>query len=397
MQKPSYRATILASCIGYVVQAIVVNFAPLLYLTFHEVYGLSLASVTLLTTVNFTIQLLTDVLASKFIPILGYRKCVIIAHLLSAAGLVLLAVLPFALPTFWGLLLAVCIFAVGGGLLEVLIGPIVESCPTRNKAGFMSLLHSFYCWGVVLSVGLSTIFFSVWGTENWRILSCLLAVIPLLNILLFARVPLYPVEGDTEGETVHYSGLLRKGIFWVMLLLMVCSGASEIAVAQWASTFAEGALGVSKTLGDLVGVCGFALMMAIARTLYSRLERRIPTVDALLACSVLCILAYLVIGLSSHAILGLVGVAICGFAVGIFWPASFSTATARIPKGGTALFALLAFAGDLGCSTGPTVVGFVSDAAGDDLRRGILSAILFPLVLFFALLALKISERKRRP
>ncbi len=394
MIRNNYRATIFASCVGYVVQAIVVNFAPLLFLTFESSYGIPLFQLTALITVNFFIQLLTDIGASRFVPVIGYRKCVLIAHILSAAGLVLLALLPRVMPPFWGLLIAICVFAVGGGLIEVVISPIVESCPTKNKAGFMSLLHSFYCWGVVLSVGLSTVFFVLCGTERWQVLSCLLAILPLLNFFLFLWVPIYPVEGDTAGEKAHFSGLFRHKLFWLMLLLMLCTGASEIAVGQWASAFAESALGVSKTLGDLVGVCGFALMMAIARTVYARVDTRLPLKTALTFCSALCVAAYLVIGLSENAFLGLVGVALCGFAVGIFWPATFSLATSRIPKGGTALFGFLAFAGDLGCSLGPTVAGIVSGANGDDLRLGILSVVAFPILLLIGLGVLHWIDKK---
>lgn len=396
MIKSNYRATVFASCIGYIVQAIVCNFAPLLFLTFEESYGIPLVQLTALITVNFFIQLLTDIGASRFVPVIGYRKCVLLAHILSAAGLILLAVLPTVMPPFWGLLIAICIFAVGGGLIEVVISPIVESCPTKNKAGFMSLLHSFYCWGVVISVGLSTLFFVLCGTERWQILSCLLAVLPLLNFILFLFVPIYPVEGDTAGERAHFSGLFRHKLFLLMLLLMLCAGASEIAVGQWASAFAESALGVSKTLGDLVGVCGFALMMALARTVYAKIDTRLPLKTALTACSLLCIAAYLLIGLSDNAVLGLIGVAMCGLAVGIFWPATFSLAVSRIPKGGTALFGFLAFAGDLGCSLGPTVAGLVSGAHGDDLRLGILSVIVFPILLLLGLFTLHIIDRNTK-
>ncbi len=394
MIKNNYRATVFASCVGYVVQAIVVNFAPLLFLTFEESYGIPLVKLTVLITVNFFIQLLTDIGASRFVPVIGYRRCVILAHLLSAAGLILLALLPTVMPPFWGLLIAICVFAVGGGLIEVVISPIVESCPTKNKAGFMSLLHSFYCWGVVLSVGLSTLFFVFCGTERWQILSCLLALLPLLNTLLFFFVPIYPVEGDTAGERGHFSGLFRHKLFFLMLLLMLCAGASEIAVGQWASVFAERALGVSKTLGDLVGVCGFAFMMATARTLYARLDTRLPLKTALGVCAAVSAAAYLIIGLSENAVLSLIGVALCGFAVGIFWPATFSLAVSRIPKGGTALFGFLAFAGDLGCSLGPTVAGLVSGSHGDDLRLGILTVTVFPILLIVGLLMLHISDRR---
>lgn len=396
MIKNNYKATIFAACVGYTVQAVVVNFAPLLFLTFRESYGIPLSSLTVLITVNFVVQFLTDLLSPRFVLRIGYRKGAVLAHLFSAAGLMMMAFLPQVMDPFAGLFVSVCVYAVGGGLLEVLISPIVEACPTQNKAGFMSLLHSFYCWGVVFCVGLSTLFFHFVGTDKWALLSFLWALLPLLNIFLFLRVPLYPIEGEENGQKPRYRDLFGKKIFWLMMLFMLCAGAAELAVAQWASAFTESALGVSKTVGDLVGVCGFAVTMAAARMIYAKFDQKIPVKLAMCFCAALCVGGYLMIGLWENAVAGLIGCGICGFAVGIFWPASLSMATARIRGGGTLLFALLAVCGDLGCTFGPTAAGFISGAFGDNLRVGILSAIVFPLLILGGLVLLRFYDAGER-
>jgi len=393
----NYKATIFTCCVAYIVQAAVCNFAPLLFLTFINDYGIPLSQLTLLITINFAVQFTTDLLSSKIVPLFGYRKSAVAAHVFCAVGLLSFSVLPFVIQPFAGLLISVCIFAVGGGLLEVLISPIVEACPTQNKAGFMSLLHSFYCWGVVLSVGLSTLFFVLCGTDKWPILSALWAILPLCNIFLFLLVPIYPVGDEGSGNgTKGYASLFRQKNFWLMLVFMLCAGASELAVAQWASAFTESALHVSKTMGDLIGVCGFSFMMGVARLLYAKLDTKIPIKTAMTVCALLCIAGYLMIGLTDSAVWGLIGCAVCGFAVGIFWPASFSMATVRVHNGGTAMFAFLALAGDIGCTSGPSLVGAVSDFLGDDLRLGIFAATVFPIVLLAALCVLHIAERKKR-
>ena len=396
MIRNNYKATIFAACVGYTVQAVVVNFAPLLFLTFRESYGIPISRLTVLITVNFVVQFLTDLLSPRFVLRIGYRKGAVLAHLFAAAGLSLMAILPTVMDPFWGLLLSVCVFAMGGGLLEVLISPIVEACPTQNKAGFMSLLHSFYCWGVVLCVGFSTLFFHFVGTDKWMILSLAWAALPLLNILLFLRVPLYTVEGEEDGHKPRYRDIFGKKVFWLMMLFMLCAGAAELAVAQWASAFTESALGVSKTVGDLVGVCGFAVTMAVARMIYAKIDEKISVKLAMTFCALLCVFGYLLIGLVDNAVAGLVGCGICGFAVGIFWPASLSMATARIRGGGTLLFALLAVCGDLGCTLGPTAAGLVSGAFGDDLRIGILSAVVFPILILGGLLLLRFYDAREK-
>lgn len=377
----NYTSTMIACFTGYIVQAIVNNFAPLLFVTFHAKYNIPLSQITLLVTFNFGIQLLVDLVSVTFVDRLGYRASMLLAHAASAAGLIGLAVLPNLLgDPFVGILIAVVIYAVGGGLLEVLVSPVMEACPTPNKEAAMSLLHSFYCWGHVGVVLISTLFFAVFGIDHWPILAILWAVVPLINLFAFTRVPMASLI--QEGERgFSLRELLGQKLFWVLLLLMICAGASEQAVSQWASTFAEQGLGVSKAVGDLAGPMLFAVAMGTARTIYGKFGDRIPLRKFLFGSGLLCLCAYLLISLSPIPALSLVGCGICGFSVGILWPGTFSMASAAMPRGGTAMFALLALGGDIGCGGGPTFVGLISSALGGDLHKGILCAILFPVLM----------------
>ena len=380
-----------ACFIGYIVQAIVNNFLPLLFVTFQKTYSIPLTQITLLITLNFGIQLVIDMLSAGFVDKIGYRDSAIIAHVCSAAGLVLLTVLPEAFPDpFAGILIAVFIYAIGGGLIEVLISPILEACPTDNKEKAMSLLHSFYCWGHVGVVLISTLFFTLFGIENWKILAVCWAVVPAVNIILFAKAPIYSLH--EEGETgLTLKQLFTRKVFWVMMLMMLCAGASEQAVSQWASTFAEQGLGVSKTIGDLAGPMSFAALMGLSRLLYGKFGDKL---DKFMRMScLLCIAAYLCISLVPLPAVGLVGCAVCGFSVGIMWPGTFSKASAAVKGGGTALFAMLALAGDVGCSGGPTLAGFISGCFNGELRAGILAAIVFPVLLLIGIqLAKKLAN-----
>lgn len=386
-----YKRTLTACFIGYIVQAIVNNFAPLLFLTFQSTYGIPLSRITLLVTINFSLQLLIDLLSAGFIDKIGYRASVVLAHIFSAAGLILMTVLPGLLPdAFVGLLISVLVYALGGGLLEVLVSPIVEACPTDNKEKAMSLLHSFYCWGHVGVVLLSTLFFAVFGIENWKILALLWALVPLFNLILFATAPICTLNEDGE-KGMSLSGLLTSKIFWILMLLMVCSGACEQAVSQWASTFAEKGLGISKTAGDLAGPMMFALLMGTSRLLYGKWGEKMNLQKCMAYSGVLCAVSYLLISLSPSPVLSLIGCGICGFSVGILWPGTFSMAAKQLRSGGTVLFALLALAGDLGCTGGPTYVGLISGAFGDDLKAGILAALIFPAFLLLGLLLCRVK------
>lgn len=380
-----YNKTITACFVGYIVQAIVNNFVPLLFLTFHRIYSIPLTQITLLVTLNFAIQLLVDLLSVGFVDRLGYRTCMVLAHMFSAVGFVLLTILPDLMSSaFWGILLSVMVYAVGGGLLEVLVSPVVEACPTDNKEKTMSMLHSFYCWGHVGVVLLSTVFFRLFGIENWKILALVWALIPLANAVAFMKVPVAPLlaEGDT-GMSVKE--LLRNKMFWLLLLMMLCSGASEQAVSQWASALMEKEFGISKTVGDLVGPMTFAVLMGTARAYYGKRGDRMNLDRFMVFSCGLAIAAYLGIALLPIPALSLVCCGLCGLSVGIMWPGTFSKASVVLRKGGTAMFALLALCGDLGCSLGPTVVGFVSGLANDNLKLGILVAVVFPAMLLWGL------------
>lgn len=384
--KSQYNKTITACFVGYIVQAIVNNFTPLLFLFFQKCYHIPISKITLLVTFNFGIQLLVDLLSVRFVDKIGYQISMIIAHVLAAAGLFLLTVLPEILPvSFIGILIAVMIYAVGGGLLEVLVSPVVEACPSDNKEKAMSLLHSFYCWGHAGVVLISTVFFYVVGIDNWKILAIIWAVIPIGNAFVFSKVPIAPLleDGDTG---LGLKELLRMKIFWILLIMMICAGASEQAVSQWASAFAEKGLGISKAAGDLAGPMAFAVLMGISRLFYGKYGDRINLEHFMIYSSFLCILSYLGISLFSIPLLNLIACAVCGLSVGIMWPGTFSKASAALPQGGTAMFALLALGGDIGCSGGPTLVGMVSGAFGDNLKMGILAGIIFPVLLLIGVI-----------
>lgn len=387
-----YGRTITACFTGYIVQAIVNNFVPLLFLTFQESYRIPLSRITMLVTINFGIQLLIDYLSARFVDKIGYRTAVVAAHVCAAAGLLLLTVLPELLGNaFIGILCAVIVYAIGGGLIEVLISPIMEACPTDNKEKAMSLLHSFYCWGHVGVVLISTLFFQIFGISNWKALALLWAVIPAVNAFVFVRTPIASLTEDgTAGLTVRE--LAANRLFWFLMLMMLAAGASEQAVSQWASTFAEQGLGVSKTVGDLAGPMSFAVMMGLSRLYYGKYGEKIDLERFMAGSCVLCILSYLMIVFIPIPALGLVGCALCGLSVGILWPGTFSKASASIRGGGTAMFAFLALAGDLGCAAGPTLAGAVSSCFEDNLRVGILAAVIFPVLLLVGLYACR-TER----
>lgn len=382
-----YKKTMNACYIGYVVQAIVNNFVPLLFITFQKSYHIPLSKITMLITINFIIQLLIDLLSAGFIDRIGYRASIILAHICAAAGLLSLSVLPDCISdAYTGILISVFIYAIGGGLIEVLVSPIAEACPTTNKETAMSLLHAFYCWGYVGVVLISTVFFQIAGINNWKILTIIWSIIPIVNGLVFAKVPINSLSEEGE-KGLTLKDLFSHKIFRILMLMMICSGASEQAVSQWASTFAETGLGVSKTVGDLAGPMAFAILMGTSRTFYGKYGEKINLKRFMTFSGILCVASYLCISLIPVPAVGLIGCAICGLSVGILWPGTFSMASASIKGGGTAMFALLALAGDLGCSSGPTLTGLVSSFFDDNLRAGILAAIIFPALLLLGLFA----------
>lgn len=382
--KLNFKTTIRACFMSYIAHAIVNNFVPLLFITFQQSYDIPLSQITMLVTVNFGVQLLVDMLSARFVDRIGYRVSIVLAQLLAAAGLLLLTVLPGIMDPFTGLLMAVVVYALGGGLIEVLVSPIMESCPTDNKETAMSLLHSFYCWGHVGVVLVSTLFFRLAGIGNWRILALIWAVLPLCNSVLFALTPLAPLLPEDE-KGMSMKELFSSKVFWLLFVMMLCAGASEQSVSQWASAFAEQGLGVSKAVGDLMGPMSFAALMGLARALYGQFGQRLQLIRVMRLSTVLCVAAYLLVVLPASPVVNLLGCGLCGFSVGIMWPGTLSKASADLRTGGTAMFALLALAGDLGCSDGPTLVGLVSNAAGGDMKPGLLSAVGFALILLICL------------
>lgn len=392
--KSNFKLTVNACFVGYIVQAIVNNFVPLLFLTFQTSYGIPLTKITLLITFNFGVQLLVDALAIAFVDKIGYRASMILAHGCVSVGFVCLTIFPgFFSDPFVGLLIAVTIYAIGGGLLEVLVSPVMEACPTDNKEKAMSLLHSFYCWGHVGVVLLSTLFFWIFGIDNWKILAVLWAVIPFINMIAFTKVPMASLIDEGESG-LSIKELFTTKSFWIILMMMLCAGAIEQSVSQWASTFAEKGLNISKTLGDLTGPMTFAVLMGLSRLFYGKYGHRVNLERFMNFSLLLCIASYLLIVFAPIPAISLLGCAISGLSVGILWPGTFSIATATIRRGGTAMFALMALAGDLGCAGGPTLVGLVSDRFNDNLKIGILAAIIFPVLLIVGIMSNKTNRNK---
>jgi len=386
--KKNYQKTLRACYLGFITQAIAANFVPLLFLTFHADYGIPLGQIALISSVFFLTQLVVDVLCARFVDAIGYRRAIVASEVASALGLIGLAFVPDLCPSpFAGILCCVVVYAIGSGLIEVLCSPIVEACPFDNKESVMSLLHSFYCWGSVGTILLSTLFFAAFGIRQWRLLACLWALVPIYNIYNFATCPIEHLVEDGKGMSMRQ--LFAVPLFWVAVLLMVCSGASELSMSQWASAFAESALGLSKTLGDLLGPCLFAVTMGISRVIYGKYGEKLDLTRAMLGSGALCLGCYVLASLSANPMLGLIGCVMCGFSVGIMWPGTLSISSRSLPLGGTAMFALLAMAGDLGGAFGPGLVGWVTQRAGDDLRAGMLVGCAFPALLIVGLILMR--------
>ena len=397
MKKIDYKHTVAASFTAFVVQAVVNNFAPLLFLTFQAQYGIELSKITVLITANFFIQIFVDLTAVLFVDRIGYRASTVLAHAMCATGLIFMTILPEILPSaFAGLLISVFCYAVGAGLLDITINPIVNSCPSTNSNQLLCLLHSFYCWGSVAAVGISTLFFALFSTDNWKIMSLVWAILPIVNAVMFARVPIAPVVGEDE-EKLSIKDMLKTKAFWIFMVLILCAGSSEQAVSQWASTFAEKALGLTKTVGDLAGPMLFSILMGVSRFMYGKFGSRINLDSMMLLSGCVCTASYFLISLTSSPVLGLVGVAVCGLSAGILWPGTIGKMSSALHGGGTAMYAILCLGGDIGCSAGPTFAGMMASAFGDDLKKGILCAVIFPLTLSVIMLVREfIIPRRRR-
>lgn len=387
--KFTYKHTLISCYVCFFIQSIVNNFSPLLFASYSRDFDVSLEQLTLLVSFNFVVQMLVDILGAGFADKIGYRRGIVIAHIFSVFGIAGLGVFPYIMPPFVGILVATVFCALGSGFIEVLASPIVEALPTDEKSSAMSLLHSFYCWGHLAIVLLSTLFFTLAGVENWRYLAFIWAIVPLLNCISFIFVP---INSYSEGrETVSVGGLFKLTDFRLFLLLMICAGAAEQSIAQWASLFAETGLGVSKTVGDLLGPCMFGLMMAVSRTLYGAFGAKLNLNKVMSGCAIGMVCGYLLTFFAPIPIVSLLGCAVIGFFVGISWPGTLSLATRKLPQGGTSMFALLALAGDIGCAGGPALIGLISgNLEGDSaMKIGILSAVIFPMAAFALLKVVK--------
>lgn len=391
--KPNYKKTLRACYLGFITQAIAANFAPLLFLKLHNDYQIPLGMIALIPTAFFFTQLVVDIFCAKFVDRIGYRVSIVASEIFSAIGLIGLAFLPNLLSSAYaGIMISVVLYAVGSGLIEVLCSPIVEACPFKNKEATMSLLHSFYCWGWVGVTLISTVLFNVIGIDNWPLVACFWAIVPLYNIYNFATCPIEHLVDEGKGMTILQ--LFRSPLFWVAVVLMVCSGASEISMAQWASAFVESALGFSKTVCDLAGPCLFGITMGICRVFYGKFGEKVDLSKFMIGSGLLCLICYLLASLSKNPVAALIGCIMCGFSVAIMWPGTLSISSKKIPVGGTAMFALLAMAGDLGGSIGPSSVGMISQKAGDNLQYGLFFGGIFPVVLIVFLFILKFMKEK---
>lgn len=391
--KPNYRKTLRACYLGFITQAIAANFAPLLFLKLHNDYKISLGLIALIPTAFFFTQLIVDIFCAQYVDKIGYRKSIVASEIFSAIGLISLAFLPELLPSaFIGIIISVILYAIGSGLIEVLCSPIVEACPFENKEATMSLLHSFYCWGWVGVTLISTILFTIFGIDNWKYVACFWSIIPLYNIYNFATCPIEHLVDDGKGMTILQ--LFKSPIFWISVVLMICSGASEISMAQWASAFVESGIGLSKTICDLAGPCLFGITMGICRVFYGKFGEKVDLIKFMFGSGVLCLICYLMAALSKNPILALFGCIFCGFSVGIMWPGTLSISSKKLPTGGTAMFALLAMAGDLGGSIGPSTIGMISQKAGDNLQIGLFVGAIFPIILILFLFLLKVLSIK---
>lgn len=393
-----YMSTKIACYTGYFVQAIINNLAPLFYVIFQNEFEINYTKISWLIMLNFVTQLFVDIMSVKVIEKLGYRVSIVFAHVFSSLGLFLLGVLPRAMENHYiGLVIPIIIYATGSGLIEVLVSPIVEGLPLENKSGEMSLLHSFYCWGQMSVVLFTTIAIKFAGSENWVYAPMLWAMIPFINMFMFMKVPIFPPVPEGEDE-MKVSELFKSGTFILLALLMLCAGASELAMSQWASTFAEESLGVDKLTGDLLGPCLFALLMASARVVFGLVGDKVDVKKVLTFSAGLCVTAYLLSTLSKSPIVSLIGCGLCGLSVATMWPGVFSFAAKIFPRGGTPLFAMLAVFGDFGCAFGPWLAGVVSDGVRastitfDPLKFGLMIAVVFPITMIITISVL--SKKK---
>lgn len=394
MKKANYSHTLAACCLAYLSQSVASTFLPLLFVRFGSEFGLSIGRLTVLVTVTFFTQIFVDAAAPLIVRKTGYRALTITAAAFSFCGFAGLSFMADVMPDpFAGLLICTVLYAIGSGLIEVLITPIVESCPTQKKAGMMAFVHSSYCAGCVAVVLLSTLFFKTAGIENWRILALLFSAVPFTGAVCFCFVPIRTPEEERRRGSV--ADMAKTPLFWLFGVVMICAGASELSMSQWASAFAEAGLGVSKTTGDLLGPCAFALLMFIGRIVYGKVSDKVNIMKIMFGCSVLCIVSYLVASLSPDPIVALAGCCLCGLAVAPMWPATFSLSARYMPNISSVVYAAYALLGDLGCTGGPTAVGMLSGSSSD-ISRGLLFSVAFPALLILSLAGASVVIKKNK-
>lgn len=408
--KENYAKTRFSCYVGYIVQAVIANLPPLLFVIYREEFGVSNEQLGRLVLMFFVAQIIVDLLSGIFAEKLGVRACILTADLCAAAGLGLLGVLPRVMTgaPYPALCICAVLYAIGAGFIEVIISPIIEALPSGRKSASMSILHSFYCWGQMGAVLLSTVFLRVAGRQVWYLLPLLWALVPAFNFVMFLRAPLVPIPSDETGASLK--SLFSAPMLVVCFIVMVCSGASELSMAQWASLFAEKALGVPKMIGDLAGPCLFALLMGLTRAFGSRLSEKYDFTRLLSVSAALCVGCYALTVFSPLPVFSLLGCAMTGLSIALMWPTTLSLAASRFPGGGTRMFAMLAVFGDIGCALGPWLTGFVSDrvrASGAlfsafpalsaeelGLKAGLFAAMLFPVLMLFCLAAMR---RMKKP
>ena len=372
----SYKTTKIACFIGFVVQAIINNFLPLLFIIFNTRYNLNYEQLGRLLFVNFFVQLIVDALTPALVKRIGYRGAAIACHGLAAAGLFMLGVLPlvFSNQIYACLVASIIVYASGSGIIEVCISPMVELLPGDKKGADMAFTHSFYCWGQAFTVLVSTLLIFLIGQQHWHFIPMFWAIIPLLNMINFMRVPVIEQPDDPISKTANT--LFKNRDFWIFAVIMICAGASEITMAEWASLFAQKALGVSKTVGDLLGPCAFAVCMGSGRVIFGLLDGKFNPQKALILNNILCVLCYVGVAVCNIPALSLIACALCGFSVSLSWPGTYSMAARHFPTGGTLMFSILALCGDLGCSIGPWLMGIVANST--TLETGFLVCSVFP-------------------
>lgn len=373
-----YKMTLYACYLGYVVQGIINNINPILFANYQRSLGITVDKIGILIAVNFVTQIIIDFASVGYVDRIGYRKCMVLANACSVLGLLGVGSFPFWFgDPMLGLTAATILNGIGGGLLEVLVSPIVEAVPTDNKEKSMSMLHSFYCWGCVGFIAVSTLILFVLGTQRWNFLPFVWVLVPFVCGILFCRVPVNRLV--EEEERIPVKSLAGQKIFWCLLVLMICAGASEMGMSQWTSYFAEMGLHVNKAVGDLLGACSFCVLMGLARLYYGKSSGDLPIRKFMAGSYVLCIFSYVLTVFAPHPLLGLLGCALCGLSVGVLWPGTFSMAARECRAGGTALFALLALAGDIGCVTGPAAVSRTAGIFPQyGIKAGLLAAVVFP-------------------